>query len=104
MAMMILFLAMGLAATTLGRRFRVYTIATLVLILVFGAWTGVKSPGIEAGLPTPWLGAIDKDLVVCLPDVVRGAWIDSTARAKQRREPDIADTPGLARARGTQPW
>lgn len=59
-AMVILFSAMGLAATTLGRTFRFYTIATLVLILAFGAWTGVKSPGIEAGLPTPWLGIIER--------------------------------------------
>lgn len=59
-AMVILFSAMGLAATALGRRFRIYSIATLVLILAFGAWTGVKSPGIEAGLPTPWLGVIER--------------------------------------------
>lgn len=59
-AMVILFSAMGLAATTLGSRFRTYTIVTLVLVLIFGTWTGVKSPGIEAGLPTPWLGAIER--------------------------------------------
>jgi hypothetical membrane protein len=59
-AMLILFLAMGLAAAALHRRFRIYTIATLVLILGFGAWTGIMSPGIEAGLPTPWLGVIER--------------------------------------------
>ena len=59
-AMLILFTAMGLAAASLGRRFRSYTIATLVLIVAFGAWTGMKSQGIEAGLPTLWLGVVER--------------------------------------------
>lgn len=59
-AMLIVFSAMGFAAAALGRRFRIYTIATLLLILAFGAWTGAWSSGIEAGLPTPWLGVVER--------------------------------------------
>lgn len=52
--------AMGFAAAALGRRFRVYTIATIVLIVIFIAWTGVYGPRIEEGSPTPWLGVIER--------------------------------------------
>lgn len=52
--------AMGFAAAALGRRFRLYTLGTIVLIVVFVAWTGVQGPRIEAGLPTPWLGVIER--------------------------------------------
>jgi len=60
-AMLVLFTAMGFAATALGRWFRLYTLATIALVLVFGAWTGVAAgPRIAAGLPTPWLGVIER--------------------------------------------
>lgn len=52
--------AMGFAAASFGRRFRLYTIATVVLIVVFVAWTGAHGPRVEAGLPTPWLGVIER--------------------------------------------
>lgn len=55
-AMLILFVAMGFAALALGRRFRIYTIATMILVVAFGAWTAMDGPKIEAGLATPWLG------------------------------------------------
>lgn len=55
-AMLILLVAMGFAAASLGRLFRLYTIATIILMLVFGAWSGMEVPRVEAGLATPWLG------------------------------------------------
>ena len=53
-------LAIGVSATALGRRFRVYSIATLVALLAFGAWTGVDSPRIAANLSTPWVGVRER--------------------------------------------
>ena len=58
--MLILFAAMGFAAASLGRGFRLYTIITIVLVLIFGAWSGMDAPDVEAGLPTPWLGVKER--------------------------------------------
>jgi hypothetical membrane protein len=55
-AMLLVFSAMGIAASTLGARFRLYTIATIILALGFGAWSLAEAPRIEQGLPTPWVG------------------------------------------------
>jgi hypothetical protein len=48
------FIAFGAAA----RRgaFRVYSVGTIVVTLLFGAWTALDAPGLAAGLPTPWMG------------------------------------------------
>lgn len=59
-AMILVFAAMGIAATAFGRRFRLYTIATIVTMLLFGAWTGMNGPRLQAGLPTPWLGVVER--------------------------------------------
>jgi hypothetical protein len=48
--------AIGSGAAAWGKRFRVYSVATLLIVLVFGILTGLGSPGIAANLPTPWLG------------------------------------------------
>jgi len=54
--MLILVTAMGFAAAAFSRRFRLYTIITITLMLSFGAWSGMEAPRIEAGLATPWVG------------------------------------------------
>jgi len=51
---------MGFAAAAFGRRFRLYTIATGVVFLVFGALTGVDAPRIAANLPTPLIGVWER--------------------------------------------
>jgi hypothetical membrane protein len=59
-AVLMLLTAMGFAATGLGSRFRLYTIATIVLMLAFGAWSAIEAPRIEAGLATPWVGVKER--------------------------------------------
>lgn len=49
-------LTVGFGAAAFGTRFRVYSIATIVTVLAFGALTGVDGPKISANLPTPWVG------------------------------------------------
>jgi hypothetical protein len=34
----------------------VYSIATIVLLLVFGGLTFLEAPRLQANLPTPWIG------------------------------------------------
>ena len=51
-------LAVGAAA--LGKRFRIYSISTLAVVVVFGALTFSYVPRIAAGQPTPWLGVVER--------------------------------------------
>jgi hypothetical protein len=53
-------LSMGFGAFLLGRRFRFYSFATIVILLIFGALTGFQAPQLEAGLPTPWMGFTER--------------------------------------------
>jgi hypothetical membrane protein len=59
-AMLMIFTTMGIAANAFGAHFRVYTIATIVLALGFGAWAGLDAPRIEQGLATPWVGVKER--------------------------------------------
>jgi CubicO group peptidase (beta-lactamase class C family) len=56
----LMLLAMGFAAAVLGKRFRIYSIATMLIMIAFGALTGVQAPGIAANLPTPWIGVWER--------------------------------------------
>lgn len=59
-AVLMLVVAMVFAATALGGHFRIYTITAIVLMLAFGAWSGMDAPRVEAGLATPWLGVKER--------------------------------------------
>jgi uncharacterized protein DUF998 len=50
----------GFGAAALGKRFRVYSIATLMILAVFGTFTFWGAPGVAANLPTPWLGVWER--------------------------------------------
>jgi hypothetical protein len=52
--------AIGFGAAALRKWFRFYSIATIVILLVFGALTGLDAPRIEANLPTPWVGVTER--------------------------------------------
>jgi Protein of unknown function (DUF998) len=52
--------SIGFAAAAFGKRFRIYSIATMVLLFAFGAVTGTYAPGIQANLPTPWVGVWER--------------------------------------------
>jgi len=49
-------LALGFAAASLGKTFRIYSIATFLVLLVFGVLTFLDSPGIATNQPTPLIG------------------------------------------------
>jgi hypothetical protein len=61
-AVMSLFIvaAMICAAALPGRRFRLYSIATILTLAVFGGLAARYAPQIEAGEPTPWLGVLER--------------------------------------------
>jgi hypothetical protein len=52
----LMFLAIGFGAAPFGKRFRVYSIVTIVVLLVFGGLTFLEAPRLQMNLPTPWIG------------------------------------------------
>ena len=52
----LMFLAIWCGATALGSRFRLYSIVTIWVLLVFGALTFLEAPQLQSNLPTPWIG------------------------------------------------
>jgi hypothetical protein len=55
---MLLFLGYGAAA--FGKRFRAYSIITILLLIFGAAWTGFEATRMAAGLPTPWMGVTER--------------------------------------------
>lgn len=53
-------LALGFAAAALGKRFQLYSIATFVILFVFGVLTFLDAPGIAKNQPTPLIGVWER--------------------------------------------
>ena len=84
----LMFLAIGFGAAVFGRRFRLYSIATIVVLLAFGGLTFLEAPRLEANLPTPFIGLWERiNISVFLVWVaVLGAvlWRSGTSRGTSR--------------------
>lgn len=57
---LLMLLAIGFAAASFGKWFRLYCIASIVILLAFGALTFLDAPRVGANLPTPWLGVWER--------------------------------------------
>ena len=53
-------LAIGFGAAAFGKWFRIYSIATFLLLVVGGVLTGLDQPKLEPNLPTPWMGVWER--------------------------------------------
>jgi hypothetical protein len=53
-------LALGFGAAALGKRFRLYSIVSLLLLAAFGTLTGIDGAKIAANQPTPWVGVWER--------------------------------------------
>lgn len=53
-------LAIGFGAAAFGKWFRLYSLATILLLVVGGVLTGLDQPRLEANLPTPWMGVWER--------------------------------------------
>lgn len=56
---LILFI-IGFGVNAFGKRFRLYSIATIVALLVSGTLTGLVGPRVSANLMTPWVGVTER--------------------------------------------
>ncbi len=53
---LLMLVTIGIGATAFGKQFCIYSIATIVVLVLFGVLTGIDAPRIAANLPTPWIG------------------------------------------------
>ena len=53
-------LAVGYGAKAFGKWFRLYSIGTFLLLIVFGVLAGSDQPRLAANLPTPWMGVWER--------------------------------------------
>lgn len=67
LAILFIIAEMGFSAAAFGKRFRLFSVAMAVTVLVFGAVTGMLSSGMTAGHPTPWMGVVER--------VSYGSWL-----------------------------
>jgi len=58
--LLFMFPAMGFGAAAFGKRFRLYSIVTILIFLVCGTLAGLDGPRVAANLPTPWMGVWER--------------------------------------------
>lgn len=58
--LLFILLIIGFAASAFGKRFRLYSIATILMVGAFGALAGMDGPRVAANLPTPWVGITER--------------------------------------------
>lgn len=56
----LMLLVVGFTAMASGKKFRFYSVITLLIILGFGVLTGLQAPELEANQPTPWMGMLER--------------------------------------------
>ena len=57
---LLMLLAIGFGAAAAGKQFSLYSIASLAILVAFGALTFSDAPRIAANLPTPWAGVWER--------------------------------------------
>jgi hypothetical protein len=95
-------LIVGVGAAALGKRFRIYSIVTMVIGLACGAVTGTYAAQVQADLPTPWVGVWERISIATFM-----AWIAVLATALLRAPRGIgiarrAEHPGNVETRGSE--
>jgi hypothetical protein len=94
MTVVLMFLAIGFGATAFGKRFRLYSIVSGVVLLVFGALTFLEAPRLQSNGPTPWIGLWERiNIVVFL------LWVVVLATVLLRAQRDAAPAHQTGRIR-----
>lgn len=53
---LLMFLSIGFGTNAFGKGFRFYSIATILVFIVFGILTFAEAPNVDKNLPTPYIG------------------------------------------------
>jgi len=85
-------LEIGFGAAAFGKRFRLYSIVTMAILVAFGGLTGMDAPQLQADLPTPWIGVWERINIG-----VFMLWIVVLATVPLRARP-VADATGREEA------
>lgn len=57
---LLMFFIVGCGAMGFGKRFRAYSIVTIIVLMTFGILTGLDAPKIDANMPTPLIGVWER--------------------------------------------
>jgi len=57
---LLIMLAIGFGSAAFGKRFRVYSIGTILVLVVSGGLTVTQASRLEANLPTAWAGVTER--------------------------------------------
>jgi hypothetical protein len=87
---LLIVLAIGIGASLYSRRWRIYSFATLLILLVSGALTGLAANQLAAHQPTPWLGVAER---INIGGYL--LWVAALALALLRSEVRSMQTDGL---------
>lgn len=80
--LMLLYIVFG--STLYGKPFRLYSFATIFIMLLFGAWAGMDGPNVAAQLPTPFLGVTERICIV-VPLIWKAVLAAKTLRANKSK-------------------
>lgn len=58
--LVLMMLMMGFGAAAFGKFFRIYTIVTIFLLILFGVLTTTYASDVGSNLPTPWMGVWER--------------------------------------------
>ena len=58
--LILMLLMIGFGAAAFGKNFRIFSVGIVLAFLVFGTLTTIESHGIEANLPTPYVGVWER--------------------------------------------
>lgn len=89
----LLLVIIGFGAAAFGWRFRLYSVATVLVFLAFGAWSGTYGADVANDLETPWVGVVERISVFSYQ-----LWIGVFAIAV------LARAFGCAPAAASHPW
>ena len=60
----LMLIAMWFGSKSLDKPFRFYSVVSIGTLIILGTWTAVEAPKLQHNQPTPWLGIIERVLIL----------------------------------------
>jgi hypothetical protein len=82
-------LYIGFGAAAFGKWFRLYSVVTILLLVLGGTLASLDAPRMAAGLPTPWVGVIERiNIYACMLWVLVLAIVLISAQSNRLERPE----------------